>query len=115
LQGECERIKQTPLPRPYQYFTQLFVYIFVLLFPLGLVGTFVQNNNIEMIIPFSLLVSLMFAVLNKVGYLHETPFANTTTDIPMTSICRTIEIDLREQLKESELPVACQSVNGYLW
>jgi ion channel-forming bestrophin family protein len=36
-QGVCERIKTTPLPRQYGLFTKVFVWIFVLLLPLGLV------------------------------------------------------------------------------
>jgi len=36
-QGRCERIKTTPLPRQYGFFTKSFVWIFVLLLPFGLV------------------------------------------------------------------------------
>ncbi|MEM9992290.1 MAG: bestrophin family ion channel, partial [Bacteroidota bacterium] len=40
LQGKCERIKNTPFPRQYAYFTKLFVWIFIILLPFGLVGEF---------------------------------------------------------------------------
>ena len=37
LQGKCERIKRTPLPRQYSFFTTLFVWLFILLLPFGFV------------------------------------------------------------------------------
>ena len=37
LQGKCERIKNTPLPRQYSFFTTVFVWIFVMLLPFGFV------------------------------------------------------------------------------
>lgn len=35
-------------------------------------------------------------------------------DIPMLSLCRTIEIDLREMLGEKELPQPIQARDGIL-
>ncbi|TDM00423.1 MAG: hydrogenase [Flavobacteriaceae bacterium] len=39
-QGACERIKNTPLPMNYQYFTKLFLYVFIFVLPLCLIGDF---------------------------------------------------------------------------
>ena len=47
------------------------------------------------------------------SYLQD-PFENRRTDTPMTAICRAIEIDLRQQLGETELPPKLEPVNGVL-
>ena len=39
-QGGCERIKNTPLPRQYDFFTRLFVYLFAFVLPFGLLSFF---------------------------------------------------------------------------
>ena len=54
LQGKCERIKNTPLPRQYAYFSGVFVWIFILLLPFGLVGLFAEmGHNFDWLtIPF---------------------------------------------------------------
>ena len=109
LQGKCERIKNTPLPRQYAFFTKTFVWIFVSLLPFGFVSTLGW-----MTIPLSMLVSWIFTVLEQVGHYTEDPFSNGINDVPMTSMCRSIEIDLREQLKETKLPKPLNAVDGIL-
>ena len=51
--------------------------------------------------------------LEQVGRYTEYPFNNFVHDVSMTALCRTIEIDLRQMLGESELPLPVQPVlNG---
>lgn len=109
LQGKCERIKNTPLPRQYAFFTKVFTWVFVLLLPFGFVSALGW-----MTIPLSILVSWIFTVLEQVGHYTEDPFSNGINDVPMTALCRTIEIDLREQLKETQVPPALKPVEGVL-
>jgi len=45
LQGKCERIKNTPFPRQYAYFSTVFTWIFVLLLPFGLLNVFENELN----------------------------------------------------------------------
>ena len=40
LQGKCERIKNTPFPRQYAFFSTVFTWIFIGLLPFGIVGEF---------------------------------------------------------------------------
>lgn len=116
LQGKCERIKNTPFPRQYAFFSGVFVWIFILLLPFGLVGEFaeISHSFIYMTIPFSILISWMFYTMEAVGDSSEDPFDNMINDVPMTALCRTIEIDLRDMLGESELPEKIQADNGIL-
>ena len=117
LQGRCERIKNTPFPRQYAYFSAVFVWIFVLLVPFGLVGEFDKlgtNAYVWLTVPFSILISWIFTTIEIVGDNSEDPFENYVNDVPMTALCRTIEIDLREMLDETELPEKIQPVGDVL-
>ncbi len=108
-QGGCERIKNTPFPRQYAYFSFVFVWVFAALLPLGLVEEFDSRQalgtyHVWLMVPFSVLVSWVFNVIELVGHASENPFDNQINDVPMTAICRSIEIDLRELLGETNLP-----------
>lgn len=55
-------------------------------------------------IPFSVLISWIFVTMEKVGSNSEDPFEGRINDVPMTALCRTIEIDLKDMLDERPLP-----------
>jgi len=117
LQGKCERIKNTPFPRQYAYFSKVFTWIFILLLPYGMVGEFAKlgHNQIWFCVPFCVLISWIFITMEIVGDNSEDPFENFINDVPMTAMCRTIEIDLREMLGETELPDSVKPINGILY
>lgn len=110
-QGKAERIKNFPFPRQYAFFSEVFVVIFVCLLPFGLLTEFAKlgESLVWLTIPFSLLISWIFVTMEKVGDSSENPFENSLNDIPMTAICRNIEIDLREMLGEADLPPPIQA------
>lgn len=116
-QGAAEKIKETPLPRQYDFFTRVFVILFVLLLPFGLLSLFPQSleNQSWLIIPFSILISGVFIIMERTGAANEDPFENRVTDVPMTALCNTIERDLREMLGERELPLRLNAQDGYLF
>ena len=66
-------------------------------------------------VPFSVLVSWVFNVIEIVGHTSENPFENDIYDVPMTSICRNIEIDIRELLQETELPAKIEAVHDVMY
>lgn len=110
IQGACERIKNTPLPRQYDYFPRLLVNFFCLLVPLGFV------EGLGLATPFaSTFISFAFIVLDTIGRDIETPFANTVHDTPMTSLTRVIEIDLRQHLGDRQVPVEIHPVAGFMY
>ncbi len=113
-QGACERIKNTPLPMNYQYFTKLFLYVFIFVLPICLTGDFSKMNIDFMIIPISFIISFVFAVMNRVGEINENPFDNQISDIPITALCNTIERDLKEMLGEN-LPEKLEPQKGFLY
>lgn len=113
FQGACERIKNTPLLRQYHFFTKLFLLVFMALLPFSLISDFHKMGIPVLMVPFSILVSFVFGVMGKVGEVNEDPFENQITDIPMTSMCNTIERDLKEMLGEAVLPAKLTNTNGY--
>jgi putative membrane protein len=110
LQGGSERIKNTPMPKQYDYYPQLFVKIYCLLLPLGLVQSMGWFTPLG-----STLVGFIFLALDKIGRDLEDPFDNTIYDIPLSSMARTIEINLRQSLGERSLPEPLQPTKGVLW
>lgn len=108
-QGRCERIKTTPLPRQYAFFTKSFVLIFVFLLPFGLVQHLGWGT-----IPIYTLLATIFTITERIGSRTEEPFENKLEDVPMSAICRNIEIDLRQQLGESSVPPPLEPKDGIL-
>jgi putative membrane protein len=108
-QGGAERIKNTPMPRQYDYIPQLCVQIFCILLPLAMGATMGWFTPLG-----SALVGFIFLALDKIGRDLEDPFDNTIHDIPLTSMCRTIEINLRQMLGETELPADEKPIDGVL-
>ncbi|MBP2834122.1 hypothetical protein J8281_18135 [Aquimarina sp. U1-2] len=125
LQGKCERIKNTPFPRQYAYFSTVFTWIFMLLLPLGLLNIFENELHkiadelhpwfIFLMVPLSVLLGWIFYTMEKIGSNSEDPFEGRVNDVPMTALCRTIEIDLRDMLDEHELPVKIKPKDNILY
>jgi putative membrane protein len=106
-QGMSERIKNTPFPRPYSYFSRVAVYLHGTLVPLA----FIEELGIYNI-PLSMLINIIFLSLDQIGEQTEDPFENRPSDVPLTSISLTIEENLKEMLGESDLPVKPKPVCG---
>ncbi|MBV1861807.1 MAG: hypothetical protein KUG77_25530 [Nannocystaceae bacterium] len=115
LQGKAERIKNTPFPRQYAEYSRIFTRAFVFLVPFGLLDVFGDHidaargavENLFLLIPMLLsagLVSWVFVTMEGIGDSSEDPFERSMNDVPMNALCRTIEIDLRELLGETDLP-----------
>jgi putative membrane protein len=113
-EGLAKRLKTTPVPRQYDYFTRLFVYLLILLLPFGLLSI-LPGGQTWLAIPFSLLLSFVFAILERIGAVNEHPFENRITDVPLTAICRNIERDLLATLGQEQLPPALTPQDGYLF
>jgi ion channel-forming bestrophin family protein len=95
IQGKSERIKNTPLPRQYTFFSRVFVLIHCTLLPMVFISELGWKT-----IPLALVVSFVFLCLDLIGERTEDPFENRLEDTPMSSLSVTIETNLKEQLKE---------------
>ena len=122
LQGRCERIKDFPYPRQFASINSFFIKLFCLLLPFGLLREFdslnqsvegvIKGNMVWLVIPFSVLISWMYTSLGRVGESTESPFEGSANDIPISHMCRTAEIDLREMLGETDLPSPLEPKNN---
>ncbi len=92
-QGGMERIKNTPLPNQYRFFPTLFTRLFCILLPFGLVETLGWATPVG-----STIAGLMFLAVLQIGEDLTDPFANTIHDVPLSAMCRTIEIDLLDAI-----------------
>lgn len=115
-QGKAERIKKFPLPRQYASMSRYFIGIFLLLLPFSMIPELMQLGEwgFWASIPITALVGYVYIAMELVGDYSENPFQGMANDIPMLSLCRVIEIDLREMLGETDLPPNIESKNGVL-
>lgn len=110
VQGACERIKNTPLPRQYDYFPRLMVSVYGVMLPFGMVGAMGLWTPVA-----STLVSAIFISLDVIGRDIEDPFEQTVNDTPMSSLTRAIEINLRQGIGVGEAPREVRPINGFVY
>ena len=97
--GMAERIKNTVFPVTYRLFLHFFIYIFVITLSISL-----QDIESYFEIPLLLTISTAFFLLEKSATHLQDPFMNKPTDTAMTTIATTIEINIKQLLKEDEVP-----------
>src|SRR5690606_37389193 len=99
VQGGCERIKNTPIPWSYTVLMHSIVAVYCFALPFGLVQT------TKLLTPIVVaLIAYAFLGLDAVGDELEEPFGHDYNDLPLTALSRTIEVNLLQQLGETELP-----------
>ncbi len=123
-QGKSERIKNFPYPRQFATINSFFIKLFCLLLPFGMLKEFdhlnesvegvMKGNMVWLVIPFSVLISWVYTSLEQVGESTENPFEGSANDVPISQMSRTIEIDMREMLGETDLPPALQPKNSII-
>ena len=109
LQGKAERIKNFPFPRQYATVNYFFVVLFIILLPFGILNVFTgldESYWIWLAIPFSVIGSWVFWMMEAIGDYSENPFEGLYNDVPITAMARGIEIDIRQMLDETDLPPA---------
>jgi len=136
LQGKSERIKNFPYPRQFATLNYMFVWIFILLLPFGImvsfeeIGThilndldghethsslahriqeFIATHFVWVSIPFSALIAWVFHTMEVIGENTENPFEGGPNDIPITDMSRGIEIDIRQLIDDTDIP------ESYVW
>jgi len=116
LQGKSERIKNFPFPRQYATVNYIFVWIFLFLLPFGMLNIFISANDVYaswLVLPFTMLVSWVFILMEMIGDYSENPFEGLYNDVPISSMAREIEIDIRQMLDETDLPKPFEPIGEY--
>lgn len=116
-QGGSERIKNTPLPRQYSTSGTIFIILFTFLLPFGMLGEFgkLGESFMWLLVPFNLVVSWVFSLMDYIGDYSENPFEGLMNDVPLTTIVRNIEIDLLEMIGEKDLPEKIKPIRDVLF
>lgn len=117
-QGASERIKNTPLPRQYSTSSHIFILIFTYLLPFAMLHEFEKldgGNLIWLMLPFNLIVSWVFSLMEYTGDYSENPFEGLLNDVPIYAIVRNIEIDLKEMIDDQNVPERMQPVKDVLF
>ncbi len=99
VQGAAERIQNTPIPFSYTTLIHRITAVYCYALPFGVVDT------VGLFTPFVVgIVAYAFFGLDVIGEEIDMPFGKDPNDLPLNAITRTIEINLRQRLGETDLP-----------
>ena len=115
FQGKSERIKNFPYPRQFATLNHYFMWILLLLLPVAMVPQFsdigseiassypvLGNFFVWLSVPIYTAIGWIFHTMERIGRTGENPFEGTSNDVPISTIARGIEIDLRQNLGEAK-------------
>ncbi len=88
-QGGCERIRNTPFPREYDFYLEILTYAYCFLLPIAIAD---ETGPLSMVA--APLVGLVLMMLNQIGRNLENPFDHSMDSIPLVSLCRKLEKEL---------------------
>ena len=109
IQGGCERVKNTPIPHAYSVLIHRTVAFYCFFLPFGIV------KDVQWLTPLVvLLISHAFFGLDEIGDEIEEPFGVDDQDLPVAALAKTIEINLRQQLGETDVEELPKPVNNVL-
>ena len=112
-QTECEALKNTPFPTHYTYFTDVFVWLLVVLLSLSLPA---DENSGYYAIPLVVLIGWIFSMIEGIGDYMDHPWSNNRIVVPTDFLSRNLEIDLRRfALSETDLPLPLGPVDGAVY
>lgn len=109
IQGGCERILATPVPFVYNVLMHRIVALYCIFLPFGLV------DSLHWVTPLAVAgVAFAFYGLDSIGEEIEEPFGTDWNDLPLSTLTRMIEVNLRQRTHDSEIPKLLQPVDGVL-
>ncbi len=103
VQGGCERLKKTPFPRGYSFIAERLILAFGCLLPFVLV-----RDLGWLTAPMNLLVCSGFSLISEAGRVLEDPFTMFWNGLPLSAMSKTVEINLRQRLGETDVPALPQ-------
>ncbi len=107
--GGCEKIARTPIPPAYGFLARGIVWVFVALLPLA----FVEQLGWKTLV-LAPLVAFLFGALQRFGEEVEHPFELKHDGLPLDSLSKSLETELRQRLgeEEHELPAPVEARDG---
>jgi putative membrane protein len=107
--GMAERIKGTVFPVTYRIFLHMIIYLFIFLLSISL-----RTLESHFEIPLLLIIAALFFLLERTATHLQDPFSNKPTDTAMTAIATTIEMNLRQLIKDQDIPQPMKSTDFYV-
>jgi ion channel-forming bestrophin family protein len=107
--GMAERIKSTIFPVTYRLFLHMIIYLFIITLSISL-----RDLKSYFEIPLLLIIASFFFLLERTATHLQDPFSNKPTDTAMTAIARTIEINIKQLINETELPEPIEPAGFYI-
>lgn len=106
--GACERIKKTVFPATYSMYIHVSLIFFFLMLPFSLFDVFGIMTT-----PMVVAISAVYFLIEKMAVHLQDPFESKPTDTPMTSICLTIERDLKQVINDPSHHESVLKENAY--
>jgi putative membrane protein len=95
--GACERIYKTPMPFGYLAQLRIFILVWLITWPLGLAQEYGWAT-----IPLVGVCAWMMLKIEEIAVQCEHPFGMDANDLPLDTICVTIERNLLEIMRRQE-------------
>lgn len=112
-QHSCEGLKATPFPTHYTFFTDVFIWMLVVLMAVSLPAT--ENVGYFSILAV-VITGWVFSMINGIGAYMEEPFVNNRNVIPMNALSRKLERNLlRNALQQKDIPPFMAAKDGALY
>ena len=77
--------------------------------------TLLSHEYMFTLVPLSVLISWTFFLMEKVSDSVSDPFEGGVADVPISALCRTIEIELGQMVGADDLPAPFEPVDGVLY
>ena len=112
-QCSCEGLRATPFPTHYTFFTDVFIWMLVILMAFSLPAM----DNIGYFSIFAVvLTGWVFSMINGIGSYMEEPFVNNRNVVPMNALSRNLERSLLQiALEEKDIPPVIKPKEGALY
>jgi len=107
--GKCERIKNTVFPKAHSMLIHTIIYVFATMIPFGLFDKYLIVETV-----LTIGIPVIFIAIEKTSMLMQDPFENEPLDTPMTDLAQTIEINLKEMIGETHIPIKKESEEYYV-
>ena len=112
-QTSCEGLKNTPFPTHYTFFTDVFIWLLIVLLSVSLPKL---ENMGYFAIPSIVLIGWIFTMIEGIGTYMDDPFVNNRNVIPMDTLARNLEIDLMAiALDSDDVPPPIDPIDGALY
>lgn len=112
-QTSCEGLKATPFPRHYSFFTDVFIWLLIVLLSISLPKL---ESFGYLAIPLTVMVGWVFSMIEGIGDYMDDPFVDNRNVVPMDAIVTNLERDLLAfALGETDLPKPVQPVDGAIY